>query len=341
MKKLFKITALLLAICTLCLVGCKQPQNPSTNPPKNLSLYAPDGAPALAISKMIADKDNLGIESVNYNVVSSEEIGTQMTSGNADVIILPVNQASISYKENSSDPYKLVAVITHGNLYIVSKMQITDLAVLKGNVIGIAGNQNQVPDLTLKAILKANGLQYQVVEKTVSGAIKMPDEDKVGLFYGGAPTIKTMLGSSQLYVGLLPEPAVSIGNTAQMNRLALHDLYDGQAKSFPQAVLMVKNSVLKASSSLVETLKQKMSASFTFAINNAEQAISAVKSVYESTSLLPAMTGEMFERCSFSWQGAKDAKESVKNYLKKIKEVSSVGLGISVAQEVTDEFFYI
>lgn len=333
MKKIIKIMALLLALCTFSFVGCKKPQN--------LSLYVPDGAPAIAVSKLIADKDNLGLESVNYNVVSSGEIGTQMSSGNADIIILPVNQASISYKKNSSDPYKLVAVITHGNLYMVSKTQITDLNVLKGKVIGIAGNENQVPDLTLKAVLKANSIEYQRVEQAVNGDINPPVSNKVGLFYGGAPTIKTMLGSDEIYAGLLPEPAVSLGNTAQMNRLALHDLFDVQAKSFPQAVLMVKNSVLKANSSLVETLKQKMSASFTFAINNAEQAISAVKNVYDSTSLLPAMTGEMFDRCNISWQSAKDAKASVKSYLARIKEVASVGLGISVAQEVTDEFFYI
>ena len=328
MKKIIKIMALLLAICTFSFVGCKKPQN--------LSLYVPDGAPALAISKMILDNDNLGLESVNYNVVSSEEIGTQMKSGNADIIILPVNQASVNYKVNSSDPYKLVAVITHGNLYMVSKTEITNLNTLKGKTIGVAGNENQVPDLTLKAVLKANELNYQRVTDNLS-----PDADKVGLYYGGAPAIKTMLAQNQLYAGLLPEPAVSIGGTATMNRIALHDLYDATSKSFPQAVLMVKDSVLKANSSLVETLKQKMSASFSFAINNAEQAINAVKSVYPATSLVATMTGEMVSRCSISWQGAKEAKESVKNYLKRIKEVSSVGLGVEVAQEVSNEFFYI
>lgn len=330
MKKLIALILSVLSLATcFAFSGCKAPA------PQTLTFYAPDGAPALAIAKLMANNETLGFESVDYNVVSSEEIGAQMTSGNADLIILPVNQASVSYNVKG-DPYKLVAVITHGNLYLASKTAITDLTVLKGKIIGVAGNENQVPDLTLKAILKSNGIEYERVDNN-----QTPSANKVGLYYSAPQNIKEKLGADQIYAGLLPEPAISMGNTAQMNRLALHALFDSETNSFPQAVLMAKSSILANSPNLVSTLKQKMSDSFIFAVENAQQAIATITGVYPATTLKPAMTGEMFARCSISWQDANDAKESVKNYLLKIKDVSSVGLGIVVAKEVTDEFFYI
>ena len=329
MKKFIALLLSTISLITCFAFGCKNPA------PQDISFYAPDGAPALTIAKLMANNDTLGCESVNYNVVSSEEIGAQMTRGNADLIILPVNQASVSYNVKG-DPYKLVAVITHGNLYLASKTAISDLTVLKGRVVGIAGNENQVPDLTLKAILKSNGIGYERVDNNQS-----PSANNVGLYYSAPQNIKEKLGADHIYAGLLPEPAISMGNTAQMNRLALHSLFDSESNSFPQAVLMAKSSVLANNPNLVSTLKQKMSDSFNFAVENAPQAIATITSVYPATTLKPAMTGEMFARCSIAWQDANDAKESVKNYLLKIKDVSSVCLGIEVAAEVTDEFFYI
>ncbi|MBR1983272.1 MAG: hypothetical protein IKA12_01125, partial [Clostridia bacterium] len=92
-------------------------------PPLVLKFYAPDGAPALAISKFINDGENF-VDNVTmeYNVVSSNEIGGVMGQGLGDLIVMPINAASKLYNANASDPYKMVSVITHGNLYIMSSV---------------------------------------------------------------------------------------------------------------------------------------------------------------------------------------------------------------------------
>ena len=81
-----KIVALLLTILMLCAFSaCNKPE------PQDLTVYAPDGAPALAISKLISDNDNLGLGgTVSYNVVSSSDIGAIMMQGKGDIIVMPV-----------------------------------------------------------------------------------------------------------------------------------------------------------------------------------------------------------------------------------------------------------
>lgn len=132
------------------------------NVSETLTVCAPDGAPALAIAKLIADENDLGTgKTVEYKVVSANDIGANLR-GSADIVIIPVNAASKLYKANASDTYKMAAVVTHGNLYIMSQKQIT-VEDLAGKTLGVIG-QGLVPDLTLKAILTARSIAYKVAD---------------------------------------------------------------------------------------------------------------------------------------------------------------------------------
>lgn len=125
-----------------------------------INVYCPDGAPALALAKFMHDGSDLNSGlNVNYNVVSATTIGSK--AGTADILIMPVNAATKIYNKGAS-VYKAVAVVTHGNLYLVSneKVEIKDL---KDKVVGVIG-QGLVPDLTFKAILKANNMESKIAE---------------------------------------------------------------------------------------------------------------------------------------------------------------------------------
>lgn len=126
------------------------------------TFMAPDGAPALAIAKLIFDNDNLGTgKSINYSVISSTQVNPNLSSGSADFIIAPVNLASKLYKANGND-YVMVSVITHGNFYILSTTEIS-VKDLKDKQVAVP-NQGAVPDWTFKMILNKNGLINQTVE---------------------------------------------------------------------------------------------------------------------------------------------------------------------------------
>jgi NitT/TauT family transport system substrate-binding protein len=173
-----------------------------------------------------------------------------MQQGKGDFIVMPVNAASKLYKAKADSAYVLAAVITHGNLYIVSNEQLT-LSNLKGKVIGVIG-QGLVPDLTLKAILSDNDLLADVVvgDTATEGKITVR-------YFAAAPDMLPLLKQGKLSVGLLPEPAATklktkVAADKTWYTLDVQELYDEQAKAYPQAVLMVKKSVYEANKEKVE-----------------------------------------------------------------------------------------
>ncbi len=128
---------------------------------KTFNFVVPDGAPALAIAKFISEQQNfVNGATFNYKVVSADAIAGYMNgsfSPTADFMILPIKAATINYKMK----YTMVSVITHGNLYLISKTQ--SVTGLVGKKVGVMGGENEVPDVTLKVILKKNGLKYKTI----------------------------------------------------------------------------------------------------------------------------------------------------------------------------------
>lgn len=124
-----------------------------------ITVYAPDGAPALAIAKFIADNENFGTgKNFEYHIVAADKINGIVEDGTGDIVILPVNAASKKYNANAADPYKLVSVITHGNLYLMCSENIT-ANDLKDKTVGMFGHGN-VPDLTFKVVLNKLGYKF-------------------------------------------------------------------------------------------------------------------------------------------------------------------------------------
>ena len=123
---------------------------------QTISVVAPDGAPALAIAGFINDNQDFGTDkAVDYTIVPASNIASYMVTGNGDIVVLPVNAATKIYAQNG---YKLVSVVTHGNLYLMSSKPIITLA---NQTVGVIG-QGAVPDLTFKCILKNNNFGYKV-----------------------------------------------------------------------------------------------------------------------------------------------------------------------------------
>ena len=131
-----------------------------------VTVYAPDGAPALALAGLIdgaVSSNSLG-KAVNYNIVAASTIQTHVTGANpdADICILPVNLAANLL--GSGENYKMLGTVTHGNLYIISAKTAEQIAVdnlfeLRGKTVGVV-NLAAVPGLTFKLILNKYGIEY-------------------------------------------------------------------------------------------------------------------------------------------------------------------------------------
>lgn len=133
-------------------------------PERELTVCMPDGAPALAMAELMA-KDTQD-DKVRYQVVAPAAIASKVTnkdeSSNADLCVLPITAASKLLGNGTR--YKMLGVVTHGNLYLISKngQKITaeNISVLKGKTIGVL-QIKEVPGLTLKTVLKKYGLAYK------------------------------------------------------------------------------------------------------------------------------------------------------------------------------------
>ncbi|MBQ7913327.1 MAG: hypothetical protein IJ308_08335 [Clostridia bacterium] len=140
----------------------------SAYPPENeVTVYMPDGAPALALAKIMSE--DTAEDGVTYKVVDPSLISSVLTyedeSKNADMCVLPVTAASKLL--GKGDRYKMVGVVTHGNLFLISKdgeaLTAENLASLKGKTIGVL-NISQVPGLTLKAVLNKYDIPFEEVK---------------------------------------------------------------------------------------------------------------------------------------------------------------------------------
>ena len=336
MKTIKKLLSVLLASLFVFAFGCVATDD-SSSQTKTLTFVAPDGAPALSIAKFINDNENFGIDAeFNYSVVASSNIGSFMQQGKADFMIMPVNAASKLYKANASDPYKMVAVITHGNLYLMSSDGTNSLEGLKGKVVGVIG-QGLVPDLTLKAILADNGLLDDVVVGDTA------TEGKITLrYFAQAPDMIPLLKKGALSVGLLPEPACTnltkVASEKTWTRVDVQELYDNQAKAYPQAVLMVKSSVYAEYKEQIDGMQNYFDANVVWVKENVESAITAINGALPegvTPSLVAAnINATVVDNCKIYFEGSNVAKEGVKEYINKI-----IAVNAQSAKAVEDDFF--
>lgn len=128
---------------------------------EKISVYAPDGAPALGIAKAMSENNVLNAEYfiVNPNTVQALVGGAEPK---ADICVLPVNVA-VKLLGNAKN-YKLVGTLTHGNLYLLSKsgeqISADNIEKIKGSTVGVV-NLAAVPGLTFKVILQSHGIGFK------------------------------------------------------------------------------------------------------------------------------------------------------------------------------------
>ena len=133
---------------------------------EEISVYAPDGAPALALAGLMAgqvETENVA-KTINYNIVDATTIQTFVTGAEprADICILPVNLASNLL--GTGDNYTMLGTVTHGNLFILSaktneEITAENISRLRGKTVGVV-NLAAVPGLTFKLILNKYGISF-------------------------------------------------------------------------------------------------------------------------------------------------------------------------------------
>ena len=344
MKKTVAVTmAFFLSTAALASFAACTPAEDTQSDSPVYTVYAPDGAPALALANAIDKTTDNGFE---YHIVASSTIAAQVTgeAPAADFCILPVNAAAKLL--GSGETYQMLGTVTNGNMYFLTtgdnaSLTTDNLDVLVGKTVGVVQLSN-VPGLTFQTVLKANDLDYQILSSEV-----LDSDDMVNLQpIQDAATGVTPAGGCDYY--LCPEPAASAkikGPAASANpfKLAgsLQNLY-GDGTGYPQAVLVAKTSVIEDTygAAMVEEMIGYMEGSAQFlAEAEASEVVALLEDKY-TEGMTPSLnannlTSEVIANCSVRFTPAQECKERVNAFLAELIAISP-----DFTSAVDDAFYY-
>lgn len=301
-------------------------------------VYAPDGAPALALAQLCTDDKS----EYEINVVNSSTISTFVTGENpkADFAIVPVNAAVKML--GSGQNYKMLGTVTHGNLFLLKKANGEDittanLSTLIGRTVGVINLAN-VPGLMLKVILQQNEIPFNQLTDGAELAT-----DKVNL--KDVKATEAIPSNAECDYFVVPEPAATTKVNATGGKLSvaasLQTLYGGE-NGYPQAVAVAKTSVIESDKNAVENFIKALKDNQSWINDSATSAETIVNAIQSKMSgdLAPTFTAQnlnatVIANCGISFTSNADGKQSVLDIISRLNAVSNNAWGTPA-----DTFFY-
>ena len=302
-------------------------------------VYAPDGAPALALVNAIAAED----DTFTYHVVDSSTIQTYVTGTApeaAEYCILPVNLASRLL--GTGERYQMLGTVTNGNLYFLSTgstvLTAENIASeLPGKTIGVVQLAN-VPGLTLQAVLASYDIEYQQITS-------LEDENRsqtaVNLLAMNATDV-TPAGGCDYY--LCPEPAATTKINGTASAAAplvpagdLQALY-GDGEGYPQAVLVARSDVVDEPAT--EALIGYMQGSAEYLADASPETVLTLLDDKRTEGLAPSfnannLNATVIANCSVRFVPAQQDKARVTSFLSEL-----IAVNANAAATVSDAFFF-
>lgn len=287
---------------------------------QEINVVVPDGAPALAIAKLLSSSSFDGYK-VNYQIVpGATEITAAISNGTADIALMPTNVAAKLYSMGKD--IKMVASNTFGMLYIVGTESVESISDLEGETI-ICPGTGGVPDFVLQYVLSANGVSSDNIEYVSDGTAAI-----------------AKLNQGQAKFALLPEPAATAVQTKVEGVTVLFDLqeewtsltgYDG----YPQACTVVTGDMYANNQAFLKLFLAEVRSNVEWIADSANiTAISDALTAYSSTSTFPSTA--VIGRCNVRYVDALEAKDSVLDYLGIMKSFNEEFVGSTLPN---DNFF--
>lgn len=307
----------------------------STGGTVSAQIYMPDGAPALALARYMAE----GEDGAEYHVVNASTIQTYVTGNSpaADLCILPLNLASKLL--GTGETYQMLGTVTHGNIYMLStdaSVQYTtdNLSALVGKTVGVMQLPN-VPGLTLKVVLNQNDIGWQELTGDNQAAA-----DKVNL---RAVTHDQVIPATGYDCYVMPEPAASVKvNNPNMNFEFVGDLQElyGGEKGYPQAVLVAKNTFIEENTEWIADFLSGLDGAAEWLFDTDAATIVDTVSAHLTEGLTPSLSTANLSQTAIEHSGvwftsAAEGKEEVNAFLDKLIAVSE-----TAASKVSDAFYY-
>ena len=330
------ITALICALC--CMTGCLDFFDSSKEEPKTVTVYMPDGAPALALAKMM--QEDTSDDGIEYYVAKADAIASKVSfeeeTKNADLCVMPLNLAAKNPKVQAN--YVMLGAVTNGNLYMISKDEtqytLDNLSTLVGKTVGVL-QINNVPGLTFKAVLNKQGVAWTEMKN-----VNAPVADRVNLV---ALADATAVATTAADCFVIAEPAV----TAQVAKNGFHivgnlqTLYGGE-NGYPQAVLVAKKNFVTQNGEWVRTFTGKVAgAAQWLETATGEQIVTAInghldETLGETSLKAPMLKAATLARCGVKYIPSADCKGGAVSLLNEY-----IAINPNAASIPQDAFFWV
>ena len=343
MKKFFVSVLIIIMALSLCLsfTGCK-------SHPESITIYVPDGGPALGMAYLMKDYPEIEGVKVEYRIVSdtaqltaAQQIAAAVSNGDADVAVMPTNLAAKLY--NAGKEIVLVGTNSNGLLYLVSDVQGDfSLDALKGEVVYMVG-QGGTPEAVFRKVLAANDIEF--VEAEVENDVPVAVPGKVALFYSTGPVIFSGLADGSVHHAVLGEPAVStaLAKGAAHNVSIVADLQalwqdatDADTAGYPQTALVVKKSLLEADEDLVKKIAELTVDGGVALSVDATDYVKYLREDMQSTSVPQTLKQAGVVRANIDPRFGQAAKEQIESYLTVLKNFDATLIG----GKLPDDGFY-
>lgn len=353
MKKTLAVlfACLLLTLGAFALAACDNetpppPGNTATGSETALSVYMPDGAPALAMAQLMSEEkqftvgegEDAAVFKPDYNVVDASTIQTYVTGKEpkADIAVLPVNAAANLL--GTGETYKMLGAVTHGNIYILSangEVKITSQnakEMFQGKKIGCLQLDNFVGYI-LRTVLN----KYEVGCEVRQDAGEKNETQKAYLYSVDGAAI---LPTAPYDLMIAAEPVVNRKTSSGKLFVAgdMQALYGEQG--YPQAVLVAKTELIESSPAFIEAFTAAVAANATWiGTAPAKTLYDAVTGHFAKEGTAPTfnetdLTPQVLERCAIRFEAAAAIKDRVNGLL---AELSAAAEKTFAAQ---DAFFY-
>ncbi|MDE5654756.1 MAG: hypothetical protein K2I46_04025 [Clostridia bacterium] len=339
MKKFFvAIMLVAVLVCAVAFTACS-PEDIIPNVDKTYTLVAPDGAPALAVANLITQiPTEKAVYGIKRKVVSSSIISAEAIKSDVDLAIVPANLGAKIF--NTSGGYKILDVVTNGNLYMTSSTscQVNSLQDLKGKIVYSIG-QSSVPDMIFKTLLTNAGVEYAVGEEPAVGKVTIK-------YYADGSEVISQLAlaksENKLAFGIYGEPAVT--NSFAKGFEQVFDLQklwaeidDSSHDGYAQAVLIARDSVCEDSEFVTKLIKA-------FTLNESNileaptKAVGNIKAIYPQSALQSNITMDVISRCNIKTV-ATNTLEGRTYYENTLKAVMAINANLIGGKLPSDDFY--
>ncbi len=307
MKSIKSLFVLLLVLCIGISLGCDKKLG-------KIKVLVPSGAPLIAVGDLLDHK------AFDFTISNGADLlSASLVQDEYDFIVAPLNLGAKLYLEGKSD-YKLAAILTTNNTYLVSKNKldsINDLANV--NILGYG--QNSTPDILLKAALEKNSVTVSGINYQTSVA------DVMSLF---------MTSSEGSEYSLLAEPQLTKVKEKMGNSVNVLDIAEeyGDNAIFPQACLFVKSNLLVDYDDYLDLIEDNVEylnrrpAKYAEKIENKNELF---------TSLTKATLEKALPNCNITYLEGEDYWYIVEDYIDMLNKYAPKLLG---GKTVDRNFYY-